>query len=233
MRIRAILVGLLATIIAAPAFAAKPSKEEGIGAGLGATIGGFVGGPPGIIIGAAFGAKVGDELYQRDHEADRLSENLAASQSRVHKLENDVAHLGSDLERLREVSRPELLNLMQAGIEMDLLFRTDEHVLADTTGARLEQLAKSLATMPDVRLRLDGFADERGDEEYNRKLSNKRAEHVRDVLIANGIPASRIDVNAHGESKAADDNIDSFAFERRVSLTLYVSDAQSFAATPE
>jgi hypothetical protein len=52
------------------------------------------------------------------------------------------------------------------------------------------------------------------------------------VLLANGVPADRISVSAHGESPAADDNIDSFAFERKVSLTLYVDDTPSFAANP-
>ena len=134
---------------------------------------------------------------------------------------------------MEEDSRPELLALLQAGIEMDLLFRTDEHVLADGTGSRLAALADSLATMPDVFVRLDGFADTRGDAEYNRKLSAKRAEHVRDVLVAGGVPASRISVNAHGESPATDDNVDSFAFERKVSLTLYAdSTTSSFASNP-
>ena len=54
------------------------------------------------------------------------------------------------------------LALMQAGIEMDLLFRTDEYALADTTGDRLAALARDVAQMRDIRVQLDGFADERG-----------------------------------------------------------------------
>ena len=45
---------------------------------------------------------------------------------------------------------------------MDLLFRTDEYALADTTGGRFASLASTLASMPDIRVQLDGFADERG-----------------------------------------------------------------------
>ena len=61
----------------------------------------------------------------------------------------------------------------------------------------------------------------------------RRADHVRDVLIRNGVPAERISVEAHGESPAADDNVDSFALERRVSLTLYVENSPSFASNPK
>ena len=233
MRNKIILAGLIAALTAAPAFAESASREEGIGVGLGATIGGIAGGPVGIILGAAFGARIGDEMHRRDTEVEQLSASLQGSQDRVHELERDIDALGGDLQRMQEESRPELLSLLQAGIEMDLLFRTDEHVLADATGSRLQQLAASLATMPDVFVQLDGFADERGDAAYNQKLSVRRAEHVKDVLITNGVPAARISVKAHGESPAADDDVDSFAFERKVSLTLYIEDSPSFASNPK
>ena len=233
MRNKIILTGLIAVLAAAPAFAESSSKEEGIGVGVGAVIGGIAGGPVGLIVGAALGAKLGDELFQRDTEIDQLSASLQGSQSRVNELERDVVALGGDLQRMQQESRPELLSLLQAGIEMDLLFRTDEDVLSATTGSRLQQLAASLATMPDVFVRLDGFADERGNAAYNQELSARRAEHVMHVLLANGVLAARISVKAHGESPAADDNVDSFAFERKVSLTLYIEDSPSFAANPQ
>ena len=241
MRNKIILLSLVFSLTAAPAFAngAGSSKEESVGVGVGAAIGAIAGGPVGMIVGAAFGAKVGDEFNERNTEVDSLSSSLTSSKSRVSQLEGDVDALngeidglGADLQRMQDASRPELLNLMKAGIEMDLLFRTDEHVLADATGNRLKQLAVTLAAMSDVQIQLDAFADERGDEAYNQDLSAKRAEHVRDVLVTYGFPTSRITVEAHGESPATDENIDSYAFERKVSLTLYVEENPSFAANP-
>ena len=233
MRNKIILTGLIAAMAAAPAFAESASKEESIGVSAGAVIGAIAGGPVGLVLGAALGAKLGDEFHQRDTEIDSLSTSLQGSQSRVNELERDVVALGGDLQRMQQESRPKLLSLLQAGIEMDLLFRTDEDVLSSTTGSRLQQLAASLATMPEVFVRLDGFADERGNAAYNQKLSARRAEHVMHVLLANGVPAARINVRAHGESPAADNNVDSFAFERKVSLTLYIEDSRSFAANPQ
>jgi len=233
MRNKIILTGLIAMLAAAPAFAESASKEESIGVSAGAVIGVIAGGPVGLVVGAALGAKLGEEFSQRDTEIDQLSASLQGSQSRVNELERDVVALGGDLQRMQEESRPELLSLLQAGIEMDLLFRTDEDVLSATTGSRLQQLAASLATMPDVFVRLDGFADERGNAAYNQQLSARRAEHVMHVLLANGVPAARVSVRAHGESPAADNNVDSFAFERKVSLTLYIEDSPSFAANPQ
>jgi outer membrane protein OmpA-like peptidoglycan-associated protein len=56
---------------------------------------------------------------------------------------------------------------------------------------------------------------------------------VRDILVANGVAESRIKLAAHGESPAADANVDSYALERKVSLTLFVEVAPSFASNPD
>ncbi|MGI9203645.1 MAG: OmpA family protein [Woeseiaceae bacterium] len=236
---KTVFFGLLAGFISFPAFAEGTSKEEAAGVGIGAVIGAAAGGPIGAIVGAALGAKVGDELYQRDHEAETLAASLEGSQSRVAMLEKNVMSLNGEirsmdgeLKEIREFARPELLSLLAAGIEMDLLFRTGEDVLADTTGSKLGQLAVSLAANSDIQIRLDGYADERGDAAYNQELSLRRVEHVRDLLVANGIPAARITTDAHGEAPAVDTNIDSYALQRRVSLVLYMTDAPSLASNP-
>ena len=208
---------------------AGPSRKESIGVGTGAVVGAAAGGPVGLIIGAAIGAKIGDTLHRKDTEIESLSTSLGASRSRVSSLELDVSELdanidvlNAELERMQRVARPEVVSLLQAGIATDLLFRTDEAVLADTTGIRLNELATTLATMPDIRVQLDGFADERGDEAYNQTLSENRVAFVRDQLVAAGVDGSRISIAAHGESPAQDDSVDSFALERRVSLTLFI-----------
>lgn len=232
-------VSILALLAAAPVFAEKASKEENIGVGTGAIIGAAAGGPVGFIIGAAIGAKLGDKMHQKGATIDELSVSLDDSRGDVHTLEQEVRTLNGDLDalsaelgRIQEIDRPELVSLMQAGIAMDLLFRTDEHVLADTTGGRLAELAARLASRPDIRVQLDGFADERGDSDYNLQLSRKRVEFVRDQLISAGIEPSRIRIDAHGEAPAQDDTVDSYALERRVSLKLFIGDSQSFASNP-
>lgn len=230
---RKLVVTFLITAVAvsSPVFAAKSSREENIGVGTGAVVGALAGGPVGLIIGAAIGAKVGDSMHQKSETIDELSVSLYDSRREVSGLNRNVDTLTAEIERIRAVDRPQLVSLMQAGIAMDLLFRTDEHTLADATGYRLTELAASLARMPEIRVQLDGFADERGDAGYNQALSQKRVEFVRDQLISAGIDAARIRILAHGESPAQDDSIDSYALERRVSLKLFIDDdaAQPFA----
>ena len=240
MRIQSGIFGIIACFAVSSAFAAdSASREENVGVGSGVVIGAVVGGPVGAILGGAIGAKLGDVFARRKEQVVALSGDLDGSRARVRELQQnvvalngDVDALGGDLERMRSVARPELLSLLQAGIEMDLLFRTDEHVLVESTDQRLNDLAASLAAMPDVFVKLDGYADERGDANYNHDLSIRRVEHVRDVLIANGVPENRIQLDAHGETPSTDSNVDSYALERKVSLILFIDESPSFAANP-
>ena len=212
--------------------AAKSSKEEAIGIGSGALIGAAAGGPVGFFIGTAIGAKLGDSWHKRDEQLDTLDSSLRQSRNTVAVLETNIDTLSSQIEHLQNVARPELVSLMQAGIEMDLLFRTDEATLLDTTGGRLAQLASTIGSLPQIRIQLDGFADERGDEAYNFKLSEQRVEFVRQLFVDAGVHPQRINVSAHGESAAQDENVDSYALERRVSVKLFIDDAPAVAANP-
>ena len=227
------VASLLAMLAVSPAQAASgASKQEVVGVSTGALVGAAAGGPVGFFIGAAIGAKLGDTWHTRTEQIDTLTTSLEQSNANAMLLERDVDTLTDEIARLQSVAHPELVSLLQAGIEMDLLFRTDEAALADTTGDRLAQLASKLASMPRVRIQLDGFADERGNEDYNLKLSEKRVDFVRDQFVTAGVHPTRIDVSAHGESEAQDDSVDSYALERRVSVKLFIDDAPSVASNP-
>lgn len=209
---------------------AAASKEENVGIGTGAVIGMLAGGPAGFIIGAALGAKIGDTLHSKSEEIEVSEKLLQNSRHSVIALERDIAKLNSEIDYLQSVARPELVSLMQAGIDMDLLFRTDEFALTDLTGDRLMQMADTLAAMSGVRIQLDGFADERGDSKYNLELSEKRVEFVRNIFLSAGVHPTRISSSAHGESAAQNPDLDSYALERRVSVKLFIDDVQSLAA---
>ena len=227
------ITATVAMLAAMPSIAeTRTSKQEAIGAGSGAVVGAVAGGPVGFIIGVAIGAKVGDTMHQKSERIETLQGSLTASSDTVAQLAGDIDTLTGEVERLQNVARPELVALMQAGIAMDLLFRTDESVLADGTSDRLAALAGTLAGMPDIHINLDGFADERGDEDYNLALSERRVQYIRDQFVAAGIDPDRINVAAHGESVATDSTLDSYALERRVSVTLFIDDTQAVAATP-
>jgi len=222
------MVAILA--LTAQTASAAASREENVGVGSGAVIGAIAGGPVGMIVGAAFGAKLGNTHHARTERIDTLQRSLQDSDQSVTELEIDIDTLSSEVDQLRNTARPELIKLMQAGIDMDLLFRTDEFALTDATGDRLAQMAATLARMPGVKIQLDGFADERGDAAYNHILSEKRVEFVRKLFMRAGVQPARISTAAHGESVAQNPDLDSYALERRVSVKLFIDEPQSVAS---
>jgi outer membrane protein OmpA-like peptidoglycan-associated protein len=232
MRKLTTIVTITILAMATQTASAAASKEENIGVGSGAVVGALAGGPIGLIVGAALGAKLGDSVNKKSERIEALQGSLQNSQQSVAALESGIDDLSVEIEQLQRVARPELVSLMQAGINMDLLFRTDEFALTDTTGDRLAQMAGTLASMPGVRIQLDGFADERGDAGYNHALSEKRVEFVRNLFVASGVHPTRISTSAHGESVAQAPDVDSYALERRVSVKLFIDNAESLASNP-
>jgi hypothetical protein len=57
---------------------------------------------------------------------------------------------------------------------------------------------------PDAKLNLSGFADERGPNDYNQLLSERRVQRVREFLISQGIAENKIETTAYGEAKPID-----------------------------
>lgn len=226
MRNTIIIASVAILALFAQTASAAASREENIGVGTGAVVGALAGGPVGFIIGAAIGAKLGDSFHEKSDRIDNLQSSLQVSRE-------SRDDLNAAVKQLQDIARPELVSLMQAGIDMDLLFRTDEYALTDTTGDRLAQMAGMLANMPGVRIQLDGFADERGDAEYNYALSERRVEFVRNMFITAGVHPTRISASAHGESVAQDPDVDSYALERRVSVRLFIDNAQSLASNAQ
>jgi len=211
---------------------ADASKEESIGVGGGAVVGALAGGPLGFFFGAIVGAKLGDSAHKKSLRIAALDDSLSSSQQSVAELESVNNELSMQVEHLQNTARPELIKLMEAGIDMDLLFRTDEFALTDTTGDRLVQMAATLAKMPGVKIQLDGFSDERGATVYNQSLAERRVEFVRNLFIGAGVHPTRISSSAHGEAIAQNQDVDSYALERRVSVKLFIANTQSLAALP-
>lgn len=103
-------------------------------------------------------------------------------------------------------------------LEAQVMFRTEEATLTSDAVEQLKKLGAVASKMPDAHVRVSGYADARGTEEFNSALSKERAEAVAAVLMAAGIDASRLSVEAHGKSEATASvgDLDGNALDRRV-----------------
>lgn len=79
---------------------------------------------------------------------------------------------------------------------------------------------KYLAANPDMTVRLEGHADERGSREYNVALANRRAQAVRKLVLFQGIETGQESVISYGEEKpvALGHDEESWRLNRRVEL---------------
>ena len=80
-------------------------------------------------------------------------------------------------------------------------FDLDSYSVRPEAQPRLDAQAAWLARYPQVTVRIEGNADERGTREYNLALGARRAEAVRTYLIQRGVPAGRIDTISFGKER--------------------------------
>ncbi len=77
-----------------------------------------------------------------------------------------------------------------------------------TTGSKtiLDQVASSLIDRPDVKVEIGGHTDSKGSDAYNLKLSNARADAVKQYLLSKGVKADNLTAKGYGETQPIADN---------------------------
>ena len=82
-----------------------------------------------------------------------------------------------------------------------VFFDTDQYDLDDQDRATLDQQAQWLQRYQNVRVTIEGHADERGTRDYNLALGDRRANAAKNHLVARGISPSRITVISYGKER--------------------------------
>ncbi len=102
----------------------------------------------------------------------------------------------------------------------DLLFGTGEAELPPAATATLDNMLAGIAKEPNRRIVVEGHTDNIGDAAHNHELSQRRAEAVRQYLIAHGVAADRITAVGKGEADpiAGNDTAEGRKHNRRVDV---------------
>ncbi len=85
-----------------------------------------------------------------------------------------------------------------------IYFEFDSSVVRTSQHSQCNAVGDDLKTRSEAKLMIDGHCDERGTEEYNRALGERRALAAREYLIRYGIAAERIFTRSFGEDRPAD-----------------------------
>jgi peptidoglycan-associated lipoprotein len=83
-------------------------------------------------------------------------------------------------------------------------FDFDKSAIKSSETSKLDDVANYLKSNPENAIRVEGNCDERGTEEYNRSLGERRAFAAREYLVHAGIDASKVDTLSNGEDKPAE-----------------------------
>jgi outer membrane protein OmpA-like peptidoglycan-associated protein len=211
---------------------APASKQENIGVFSGMVIGAAAAGPFGAIAGAAAGAFLGDKYHKKAVENATLSNDLSKSEARRQELAKNVSDLNGQLQGQKQVSQFGAVLNQTDDLVTDISFRTNDASINASSLSPLLKLGALAAAMPDVKVRVAGYADPRGSDELNDKLSKDRADAVAAVLAQSGLSPDQVIVEAHGksQSESCDGDVDGYAFDRRVTVRIERKSAQEVAS---
>lgn len=89
---------------------------------------------------------------------------------------------------------------------LNVLFDHDKSTLKKESKNAVKMLADYMNSNPELKIELHGHTDNTGNPDYNLKLSDKRAETVKNELVNLGVNSDRISFSGHGDTKPIADN---------------------------
>jgi outer membrane protein OmpA-like peptidoglycan-associated protein len=159
------------------------------------------------------------ELARRAAEEARRREEMARQTAESARLAAESARQAAErADREKAELRARLLALFNSVLETrdtdrglviqmgDVLFDTGRFTLRQLAREKLARLAGIVLNYPDLILEAEGHTDNVGGETFNQKLSEQRAQAVRDYLISQGVPAARITSVGKGFTVPVADN---------------------------
>ncbi len=149
-------------------------------------------------------------------------EQKAAPQAQK-KVEQAPAAAKAPSENVKEkqLAEAQLMKELQAKIK-DIRFDFDRYSLRDDSKPAIKDVADILAKHRNLKVAIEGNCDERGTAEYNISLGERRAEAVKEYLIALGIPSGKIETTSYGKEKpiCTDHNEGCWSKNRRAHMVL-------------
>ncbi len=106
---------------------------------------------------------------------------------------------------------------------LPVYFDFDRYTIRPDMISRMEHNAKVMLDHPDIKVEIQGNCDERGTNEYNLALGEKRAKAARDYMVNMGVDPGRISIVSLGEEKPLDPghNEEAWAKNRRDDFVIY------------
>jgi len=125
-------------------------------------------------------------------------------------------------EERERLLREEALKEVQVFETRNIHFEFDRYDLGAEARTILDELGTWLLENRDFGVVIEGHCDERGTDEYNLALGERRAKAARDYLVAMGVGAGRVGTISYGEERPLDpgNNEEAWAKNRRAEFVI-------------
>ena len=166
-------------------------------------------------------ARVNQQLASRDQALAAQGVALDDEVKRRQEAERRAAQAAADIAKFASIKQePRGMVITLSG---SVLFTSGQSELLPAAQMKLNEVAKALTEQdPESRMVVEGHTDSQGGVEFNEKLSQQRAQAVRDYLVSRGVAADRITAEGFGPSRNVGDNAtaEGRANNRRVEIVV-------------
>lgn len=130
-------------------------------------------------------------------------DSLRAYEDSVRRAQEEARRRAEEEARRRAeaAERERAVAAARQTLQAMVFFDYDESEIRADAATTLRAKVGILRASPQVRLRIEGHADERGSTEYNLALGNRRAESIRQFLTGFGLAENRFEIVSFGEGR--------------------------------
>lgn len=154
------------------------------------------------------------QAQAKAQEAQNAQAQALSANQRADKLERELRELAA------QKSKRGMVVVLQ-----DVLFDTGKSELKPGAQSRLDRLASVLNNNPERHILIEGFTDSTGSDEVNNRLSQERADAVKQALTAAGIAENRIQTRGFGEQRPVASNKTASGRQQNRRVEVIFSDA--------
>jgi outer membrane protein OmpA-like peptidoglycan-associated protein len=187
-----------------------------------------------------------DQAQAAKTQADAARAQAEAEAAEARAKAAEAGKSAEDANAVREKLRQQLNSVLATSetargliVNMsDVLFNTGQYTLKPTTQISLAKVAGILLAYPGLEVRVEGYTDSVGSDAFNQTLSDKRAETVKNFLVAQGVAPNNITSQGFGKNDPVADNATASGRTQNRRVNMVVSgDAigigQSASASPQ
>ena len=164
-----------------------------------------------------------------NEQVNDLQSKLDAKDQQIKKLENRIAELENELANVpqgntaaadslqRQIDQLKADQMVFYALPFSILYDVDQYTVSESEMQKLEAIARVMKDNPNTKYNVYGFCDNTGSQAYNQKLSEKRVNEVKRLLVKKyGIAEDRLNTEGKGQTMCFGDL--KYSVNRRVSF---------------